>query len=181
MNNACMQAAAWQRDGKRPIDISVNLSSLHFEDEQLPAVVDRIIKVCGLDPRHLILEMTESMLLEDIEGKINLMNQLKEIGLKLAIDDFGTGYSSLNYLGKLPIDELKIDRSFLKNLGTDAKGRALFSSLVFLSHNLGLLTVSEGVETEEQLQLVKQERCDQYQGFYFSPGLPNDELFKLLS
>ena len=181
LNNACMQAAAWQRDGKRPIDISVNLSSLHFEDEQLPAVVDRIIKVCGLDPRHLILEMTESMLLEDIEGKINLMNQLKEIGLKLAIDDFGTGYSSLNYLGKLPIDELKIDRSFLKNLGTDAKGRALFSSLVFLSHNLGLLTVAEGVETEEQLQFLKQERCDQYQGFYFSPGLPNDELFKLLS
>ena len=179
--NACTQAAAWQKAGKKPVTMSVNISSLHFQDANLLDAVERIIAQTGLEPHYLTLELTETTLLENIEDKIMLMNRLKDIGIKLAIDDFGTGYSSLNYLRKLPLDELKIDRSFLQNLEEDANSMALFSCLIFLSRNLGLLSVAEGVETDKQLQLLKQERCDQYQGFIFSPGLSGDEVFKLLS
>jgi EAL domain-containing protein (putative c-di-GMP-specific phosphodiesterase class I) len=106
---------------------------------------------------------------------------LKDLGLKLAIDDFGTGYSSLSYLKKLPLDELKIDRSFFIDLFADTKSRALLTSLLYLSRNLNLLTVAEGVETKEQLNFLKNEGCDQYQGFLFSPPVPSQKLFGMLA
>jgi EAL domain-containing protein (putative c-di-GMP-specific phosphodiesterase class I) len=109
------------------------------------------------------------------------MNRLRAHGLRLAIDDFGTGYSSLSYLRKLPLDELKIDRSFFINLFEDARSRSLVSALIKLAHNLDLLTVAEGVETEAQLSYLQKEGCDQYQGFLFSPALPTNELEMLLS
>jgi EAL domain-containing protein (putative c-di-GMP-specific phosphodiesterase class I) len=105
---------------------------------------------------------------------------LKDLGFKLSIDDFGTGYSSLSYLRRLPLDELKIDRTFFVNLFEDTKSRSLISSLIFLAHNLNLLTVAEGVETEQQLRFLQKERCDQYQGFLFKPPLESAEVFKLL-
>ena len=120
------------------------------------------------------------MLLEGIEDKIESMKRLKNLGLKLSIDDFGTGYSSLNYLRRLPLDELKIDRSFFVNLFEDTKGRSVISSLIFLAHNLDLRTVAEGVETEPQLRFLQKEQCDQYQGFLFNPALEGGEIFKLL-
>jgi EAL domain-containing protein (putative c-di-GMP-specific phosphodiesterase class I) len=118
--------------------------------------------------------------MNDIEKNLLMLKRLKDIGLKLSIDDFGTGYSSLNYLKKLPVDELKIDRSFLADLSENRVSRAIVSSLLYLSRNLGLLTVAEGVETKEQLHFLQKECCDQYQGFLFSPPLSNTEIFDLL-
>ena len=181
LRNACKQAAEWQQAVKRPISMAVNISSLHFQDDNLGNVAEEAIAQNGLDPCLLTLELTESMLLEAIMESIDLMHGLKKIGLKLAIDDFGTGYSSLSYLTKFPLDELKIDRSFMQSLEEGDKSKALVSSMINLSRKLNLTTVAEGVETEEQLEFLKQERCELYQGYYFSPALSCDEVFKLIS
>ena len=181
LNQACNQLSEWQQAGKAPIGMAVNLSAVQFQKQEMPAVFKRIIENSGIDPQLLTLEVTESMLLEDIESKIEAMNRLKDLGLKLAIDDFGTGYSSLSYLRRLPLDELKIDRSFFIDLFEDTKSRALLISLLYLSRNLKMLTVAEGVETEEQLNFLKKEGCDQYQGFLFSPPVPSQKLFEMLS
>jgi diguanylate cyclase (GGDEF)-like protein len=180
LSHACKQLFEWQQAGKTPIGMAVNLSAVQFHNPEMPAVFKRIIETSGIDPQLLTLEVTESMLLEDIESRIESMNRLKDMGLKLAIDDFGTGFSSLSYLKRLPLDELKIDRSFFVNLFEDAKSRSLISSLIFLARNLNLRTVAEGVETQQQLLFLQKERCDQYQGFLFRPPLPGTEVFKLL-
>lgn len=180
LSHACKQLSEWQKAGKAPTGMAVNLSAAQFQKEDLPAVFKRIIENSGIDPRLLTLEVTESMLLVDIESRIESLNRLKALGLKLAIDDFGTGYSSLSYLKRLPLDELKIDRSFFINLFEDAKSRSLVSSLIFLAHNLNLHTVAEGVETEQQLHFLQKEGCDQYQGFLFKPPLPSAEIFEIL-
>ena len=180
LSHACKQLSEWQQAGKAPIGMAVNLSAVQFRNPDLAVVFKRIIETSGIEPQLLTLEVTESMLLEDIGSRIESLNRLKALGLKLAIDDFGTGYSSLSYLKRLPLDELKIDRSFFVNLFEDAKSRSLISSLIFLARNLNLRTVAEGVETEQQLQFLQKERCDQYQGFLFSPPLPSAEVFKLL-
>jgi diguanylate cyclase len=180
MRHACKQLSEWRREGKAPIGMAVNLSAAQFQDPEMHSIFKGIIKNNGIDPKLVTLELTESMLLEDIENKIESMNRLKDLGFKLSIDDFGTGYSSLNYLRKLPLDELKIDRSFFVNLFEDTKGRSLISSLIILARNLNLRTVAEGVETEQQLRFLQKERCDQYQGFLFKPALESAEVFELL-
>ena len=180
LGHACNQLAEWKQAGKAPIGMAVNLSAVQFQKQDMPAVFKRIIENSGIDPQLLTLEVTESMLLEDLESKIESMNRLKDLGLKLAIDDFGTGYSSLSYLKQLPLDELKIDRSFFIDLFEDTKSRALLTSLLYLSRNLKLLTVAEGVETKEQLRFLQDEGCDQYQGFLYSPPVPSQKLFGML-
>ena len=162
LHHACQQLTEWQQAGKASIGMAVNMSPVQFQNQEMPTVVKRIIDNSGIDPRLLTLEVTENMLLEDIDNKILLMKRLKDLGLKLSIDDFGTGYSSLSYLKKLPLDELKIDRSFFIDFFEDTNSRALVSSMIFLSHNLNLYTVAEGVETKEQLDFLKNEGCDQY-------------------
>jgi diguanylate cyclase (GGDEF)-like protein len=176
LQQACEQLIQWQRAGKAPIGMAVNLSPVQLQNNQMVSVFKQLIRNSGIDPGLLTLEVTESMLLEDIDAKIALLEQLKGLGIKLAIDDFGTGYSSLSYLKKLPLDELKIDRSFFIDLFEDTKSRALVSTMIFLSQNLNLLTVAEGVETNDQLHFLKEKGCDQYQGYLFSPPLPADEL-----
>jgi EAL domain-containing protein (putative c-di-GMP-specific phosphodiesterase class I) len=180
MSHACKQLSEWRQAGKAPIGMSVNLSAIQFKDPEIHAIFKQIIEKSSIDPQLMTLELTESMLLEDIENKIESMKRLKDLGLKLSIDDFGTGYSSLSYLRRLPLDELKIDRSFFVNLFEDTKGRSLLSSLIFLAHNLNLRTVAEGVETEAQLRFLQKERCDLYQGFLFKPPLESTEVFELL-
>jgi diguanylate cyclase (GGDEF)-like protein len=180
MSHACKQLSEWQQAGKAPIDMAVNLSAVQFKNPEMHAIFKQIIENSSIDPQLMTLELTESMLLEDIENKIESMKRLKDLGLKLSIDDFGTGYSSLSYLRRLPLDELKIDRSFFVNLFEDTKGRSLLSSLIFLAHNLNLRTVAEGVETEAQLRFLQKERCDLYQGFLFKPPLESVEVFELL-
>ena len=180
LSKACTQLTEWHQAGKIPMSMAVNLSVKQFQDPDLLAVVKRIIDHSGIDPHFLTLEITESLLIDNIESKIDKLKRFKDMGFKLSIDDFGTGYSSLNYLRRLPIDELKIDRSFISDLPEDADSRAIASSVIFISHSLGLQTVAEGVETEEQLNFLKKENCEQYQGFLFSKPLPNAELFELL-
>jgi len=180
MSHACKQLSEWKQAGKAPTGMAVNMSAAQFRNREMHDIFKGIIENSGIDPQLMTLELTESMLLEDIENKIESMKRLKDLGLKLSIDDFGTGYSSLSYLKRLPLDELKIDRSFFVNLFEDTKGRAILSSVIFLAHNLNLLTVAEGVETEQQLRFLQEEGCDQYQGFLFNPALESKEVFELL-
>jgi EAL domain-containing protein (putative c-di-GMP-specific phosphodiesterase class I) len=181
LSQACKQLAEWQQAGMAPISMAVNLSTTQFQSKDMLDVFKGIVNSSGIDPRSLIIEVTESTLLEDIDNKIETMNRLKGLGFKLAIDDFGTGYSSLSYLRRLPLDELKIDRSFFVSLFEDTRSRALVSSLIYLSRNMNLLTIAEGVETKRQLQFLQDEKCDQYQGFLFSPPVPPEKLLEMLS
>jgi EAL domain-containing protein (putative c-di-GMP-specific phosphodiesterase class I) len=181
LSQACRQLTAWQRAGKAPISMAVNLSPAQFQNKDMPAVFKQIVKNSGIAPQLLTLEVTENMFLDDVDKKIELMNRLKDAGTKLSIDDFGTGYSSLSYLKKLPLDELKIDRAFFIDLFKGTKSRALVSTLIYLARSLNLTTVAEGVETDEQLRFLQKSACDRYQGFLFSRPLPPDQLFGMLA
>jgi diguanylate cyclase (GGDEF)-like protein len=180
LSRACKQLAEWRQQGAAQLSMAVNLSTIQFQKQDMLNVFKRIANTSGVDPRSIILEVTESMLLENVESKIETMNRLKGLGFKLSIDDFGTGYSSLSYLRRLPLDELKIDRSFFINLFEDERSRALVSSLIYLARNMNLRTVAEGVETKKQLRFLQTEGCDQYQGFLFSPPVPPEKLLNML-
>ncbi|HHB77569.1 MAG TPA: EAL domain-containing response regulator [Desulfobulbus sp.] len=175
---ACRQLRKWHQAGSSGIGMNVNLSARQFQDEHFYATTKRILDESGVNPHFVTLEFTESLLFDDIEGKISQLNQLKSLGVKLSIDDFGTGYSSLSYLRKLPLDELKIDRSFIMNVPEKDDGSAIVSSVIFLARKLGLATVAEGVENEEQRSFLQQEQCHQFQGFLVSRPLPADELYE---
>jgi EAL domain-containing protein (putative c-di-GMP-specific phosphodiesterase class I) len=180
LQEACRQLKEWQQVTRKPISMSVNLSAKQFSGVNFLSTVKEIINDSGIDKRFLTLELTESILLGDIETKLKVMKSLKSMGLKLSIDDFGTGYSSLNYLRKLPLDELKIDRSFIMELSKSNVNRAIVSTIVFLARSLKLSTVAEGIEDKKELEFLKKIGCLQYQGFYFSRPVPPDELLKLL-
>jgi len=180
LRQACKQMTVWQKAGKAPIEMSVNLSPVQLQNKAMPAVFEDIVKRSGIPFQRITLEVTEGMLMEDIEKKIATLQRLRKAGFKISIDDFGTGYSSLSYLKKLPIDELKIDRTFFIDLFADTKSRALVSALIYLARSLNLTTVAEGVEKENQLDFLQKGACDQYQGFLFSPPLPPDQLLKKL-
>ena len=179
LKEACAQLAIWHEKDNMPICVSVNLSTIQFMDPQLPAVVKGIIEESGIDPRFLTLELTESIMMSDVDEKIDIMRQLKSMGLKLSIDDFGTGYSSFNYLRKLPLDELKIDKSFVDPLLNEPNSQALVSSVIYLGQKLGLVTVAEGVEGSEHLDFLRRQHCDLYQGAIFSMPVSNIELQQL--
>jgi diguanylate cyclase (GGDEF)-like protein len=180
LREACRQLKEWHRLTQKPISMSVNLSAKQFSSANFLSTVKKIISESRIDKRFLTLELTESLLLGDIEKKIKIMKNLKSMGLKLSIDDFGTGYSSLNYLRKLPIDELKIDRSFIMELSKSTVTRAIVATVVFLARNLKLSTVAEGIENKEELAFLRKIGCQQYQGFYFSRPVPPNELVELL-
>ena len=180
LNAACLQLAEWRREGRLDVGLSVNLSAIQFQNRDLPGLIQRLVENHDLDPELLSLELKEDILIHHVEEKIAMMQRLKDIGLKFALDDFGTGFSSLNYLKRLPLDELKIDQSFLKDLAEDANSRALASSVIYLGQNLGLRTVAEGVETEQQLDFLQKEGCDLYQGALFSMPLSKFEVSELL-
>ncbi len=178
---ACRQLKEWHQLNQMPISMSVNLSARQFAEPNFLPDIKQIIDNSGIDKRFLILELTESLLLRDNDNNIKLMRSLKAMGLKLSIDDFGTGYSSLSYLKNLPIDELKIDRSFIKDLSESYENRAIVSTIIFLAHSLNLATVAEGIEKKEELTYLRELDCQQYQGFLFSPAVPGHEITQLLS
>jgi diguanylate cyclase (GGDEF)-like protein len=181
LSEACRKLKEWHQSARIPISMAVNLSARQFSGSNFLSTVKRIIGSSGIDPRFLTLELTESLLLGNIDDKIKLLKSLKSMGLKLSIDDFGTGYSSLSYLRKLPLDELKIDRSFIMEVSKSADSRAIVSTIVFLARSLKLSIVAEGIEKKEELEFLRKLGCHQYQGFFFSRPVPSNEIVELLA
>ena len=172
IETACRQNLAWQSAGLKPLLASVNLSTRQFQQEDLVGTIRQILDRSGLDPKYLKLEITESTAATNVEAVIATLRQLKDMGIHIVIDDFGTGYSSLSYLQQLPIDLLKIDRTFVKNVVNDDDSAAIVRTIIAMAHNLGIETVAEGVETAQQLNFLYRERSDFIQGYYFSPAVP---------
>lgn len=180
LKEACRQARAWQIDGLPVLSVAVNLSARQFRKGDLPQLVNETLQDVGLDPTLLELELTESMVMDDPAGAERTMRTLKNLGVGLSLDDFGTGYSSLNYLRRFPVDNLKIDRSFIHHVATDPSGASVVASVIDIAHNLGLTAVAEGVETREQLAFLIGCGCDMLQGYLFSKPLPAKEFADLL-
>ena len=175
LRQACGQYMRWQAQGVRGFTMAINLSARQFKKGDLIAVIARVLKDTGMPPEALELELTESMIMENAEISIHMLEELKAMGLKLAVDDFGTGYSSLSYLKRFPIDTLKIDREFVRDISTDPDDAAITSAIIAMAHSLALKVVAEGVETENQLEFLRQQGCDEIQGYYFSrPLTPED-------
>jgi len=174
MRTACAQTRLWQDDGLGRLRIAVNISARHFQQKNF---LDRLRQVLGdtrLDPTCLELELTETSIMENGESAVRLLNEIRNLGVKIAIDDFGTGYSSLGYLKRLPIDTLKLDQSFVNGATTDPDDAALVMAIVTLAHNLRLKVVAEGIETAEQLAFLRLLRCDEGQGYLFSKPVTHD-------
>lgn len=181
LEEGCRQLKQWHKNSGSKISLAVNLSARQFADSNFMSSVEEIVEQQEIDPEYITIELTESLLMDDLEDKLILLEKLKNIGFKLSIDDFGTGYSSLSYLRKLPVHELKIDRSFIMETTDNADSRAIVATIVFLAKQLNLSTVAEGIEQPEELNFLQQLNCDQYQGFYFSRPIPSDEFYLLLS
>ena len=161
------------------VTLSINLSVRQFNDHDLPEIVERILKRTGADPASLIFEITESMLMGDIDAAIVQLNELKRLGLALSIDDFGTGYSSLSYLKRFPVDELKIDRSFVKDIPDDTNDMDIVAAIIAMAQKMNLRVVAEGVETIEQVEFLKNNACYLVQGYYFSMPRAEQDLYNL--
>jgi len=180
LRQACAQTRAWQLAGLGSPRIAVNLSARQFRQRALQAVIARTLADTGLAPEHLELELTESLLMEPIPAVRRTLEELKALGLHIAIDDFGTGYSSLAYLKRFPINTLKIDQSFIRDITTDPDAATIASAIIGLAKSLRLTVVAEGVETEAQLRVLRSYGCDEVQGYLFSPPLPPAEFAELL-
>jgi EAL domain-containing protein (putative c-di-GMP-specific phosphodiesterase class I) len=178
LREACRQNAEWQQAGLRPLRVAVNLSARQFRSGNLLDEIDAVLAETGLPVNSLELEITESMVMDDPEGVIKLMSAIHDKGIHLALDDFGTGHSSLAYLKRFPIDCVKIDRAFIKDTPANTDDVAIAKTIVAMAQALNLSTVAEGVETAEQLELMKTLGCDQIQGYFFSRPLPADDFLK---
>jgi EAL domain-containing protein (putative c-di-GMP-specific phosphodiesterase class I) len=177
---ACRQAKSWQVAGFAPVRVAVNLSARQLNETGLVETVARALADTGLEPEHLELEVTESMLMHDIELTITTLDALAKMGVAIAIDDYGTGYSSLAYLKRLHVDVLKLDQSFVKGIGHDADDEAIVASTISMAHRLGLTVIAEGVETESQLEFLRLNACDSVQGYLFSRPIPAEGILGLL-
>ncbi|HEY3784579.1 MAG TPA: EAL domain-containing protein [Steroidobacteraceae bacterium] len=176
---ACRQAREWQAEGVH-LRMAVNLSARQFRQEGLIETVRGALSAAGLEPRYLELELTESAVMQDAEVSVQIMRRLSDLGLRISVDDFGTGYSSLSYLRRLPLDKLKIDRSFIREIVTSRDDAEIVRAIISLAHSLHLKVIAEGVETPEQLAFLRSLACDQYQGYHCSPPLPPVEFLTLL-
>jgi diguanylate cyclase (GGDEF)-like protein len=177
---ACIYNKALQEAGLPPRRVSVNISSLQFRPRSLVDAIARTLASSGLDARWLEIELTESAIMKNMEQSSSILHELKEMGLRVAIDDFGTGYSSLAYLKRFPLDLLKIDRSFIHEIPGDRDNEAISSAIIAMGHSLNLEVIAEGVETEAQLEFLRNHGCDQVQGFIFSRPLPGQEMKEYL-
>jgi diguanylate cyclase (GGDEF)-like protein len=172
LKTACLQNVAWQREGLPPVRVSVNVSAHQFYRSNLVGCVEEALRESHMDPKWLDLELTETLTLDDSETTINIMHQLKSLGVALSLDDFGTGWSSLSCLRRFPLDRIKIDRSFMRDIMSESAAKAVVSSILDLAHNLGFSCIAEGVETEKQLEYLETKKCPEIQGFLYSPALP---------
>jgi len=180
LRSACAQAAAWQRAGHGPLRVAVNLSSRQFREAGLARLIADTLRDTGLDAACLELELTESLVMDEVECAIATMDEIKDMGVQLAIDDFGTGYSSLAYLKRFPVDVLKIDQSFVRDIESDAGSAAMVGAIISLSHDLGMRVIAEGVETAPQRDFLHARGCDEVQGYLFSRPLPVAEFERML-
>lgn len=176
LRRACMDAAQWPDD----VRVAVNLSPLQFRIGNLLSVVMGALKVSGLSPKRLELEITETLLLEKSDQVLATLHALRALGVRISMDDFGTGYSSLSYLRSFPFDKIKIDQSFVRDLGSNHDGQAIVRSIISLGRGLGVTITAEGVETEAELSCLRAEGCHEAQGFLFSRARPNAEITALL-
>ena len=181
LQEACRQVRSWQEAGYPPISVAVNLSARQFRHSDLARVVEHALAETRLDPRWLELEITESVVMQDAAQAVVTLGQLKAKGLTISVDDFGTGYSSLSYLKRFPIDALKIDRSFVRDIASDPDDAAIARAIVTMAESLKLDVVAEGVETEEQLRFLRDHGCGLAQGFLFSKPVPAGEFVKFFS
>jgi EAL domain-containing protein (putative c-di-GMP-specific phosphodiesterase class I) len=180
LREACRQAQAWRDAGLPSIRLAVNISAVELRSNGFVDGVKTILVETGFDPRHLELELTETFLMQDSRSTSLVLRALKELGLKLAFDDFGTGYSSLSYMKRFPIDTLKVDRSFVRDLTTDADDASIVSAVINMGKSLHMGVVAEGVETRDQLRFLQEHICPEAQGYYFSPPLIATSFAELL-
>jgi diguanylate cyclase (GGDEF)-like protein/PAS domain S-box-containing protein len=181
LRTACAQARKWQDDGLGAVPVAVNVSAAQFRQEGFTGLIRRVLNETGLSPQCLELELTESLLLSNADVVFETLRDLKSLGLQLAIDDFGTGYSSLSYLKHLPVDKLKIDRSFIREIAVDSDDAAITTAIISMAKSLHLKVIAEGVETEAQMSFLRGHQCDEIQGYYFSKPVPADEAASILS
>ena len=181
LREACRQNSEWRMLGLPKITVAVNLSAVQFRQNNFGEMIKEILCEYGLDPSGLELEITESAVMHNAEASIALLLELKAMGLKLAVDDFGTGYSSLSYLKRFPIDKLKIDQSFVRDITVDSDDAVIVSTIINMARTLKLKVIAEGVETAEQLSFLKHQECDEIQGYYFSKPMPPEKINSLLA
>jgi len=180
LHEACQQVKQWHDKGLMLDKIAVNLSSLQFSQPNLIGAIQRTLSETGLPAKHLELELTESIIMKNLEATIKVLEELKGMGISISVDDFGTGYSSLNYLKRFPLDELKIDKSFIVDIDTDAHNAGIVTAIIAMAKSLGLTLVAEGVETDNQLKYIRGAGVVTVQGFLFSKPLPAEEFEQLL-
>jgi EAL domain-containing protein (putative c-di-GMP-specific phosphodiesterase class I) len=180
LENACIQNRTWQDSGLPRIRVGVNLSSRQLK-RTLPETVARALQVSGLEPRYLSLELTESVLVNHHKEGTEALHALRAMGLHLAVDDFGTGYSSFSYLKHFPLDTLKIDRSFIREIAIHPDDAAITTAIIAMGHALGLRVIAEGVETEAHLTLLQKQGCDEIQGYLVGRPVPAERFVEHLT
>ncbi len=179
LRTASRQHQRWLEQGLPPIRMGVNLSSLQFRDQDWVMTIENVLQEGMVEPRFLELELTEGIVMRDVEETMSTLHYLKKLGIGLAIDDFGTGYSSLSYLKRLPLDTIKIDRAFIKDLTTNEQDASITKAIIALGHSLDLRVIAEGVETEGQFRHLEEQGCDEIQGYLFSPAVPANAIVEL--
>ena len=179
LKTACYQLKQWSKDYPE-INMAVNLSARQFKDRDIVKMVCDVIEETGINPKNLELEITESIALDDIEYTIATIQELRKIGVNFSLDDFGTGYSSMNYLKRLPVSNLKIDKSFLNTVMEDQSDQKIIQTIINLARNLDLLVIAEGVESFDQEAFLKEANCDKAQGYLYSKPIPKDMAIQFL-
>ena len=179
LRQACAQARVWL-DAGRPLRVAVNLSARQFRQPRLDGLIGGILAETGLDPAWLDIELTESIIVHDPAAVTAILASIEKLGVQISIDDFGTGYSSLSYLKRFPLDVLKVDQSFVRDIATDPDDAAIVRAIITMAHALGIQTIAEGVETREQLAFLRENSCDAMQGYYFSRPVPAEEITRML-
>jgi len=181
LRSACAQAVAWQQSCSQDVPVAVNLSAVQFKDPRFADSVISALEETGLKPSLLELELTERILVEATDTVTRTLSRLQDLGVRLALDDFGKGYSSMEYIRLLPLQKLKIDRSFVRHLEEDSSDAAIVSAITVLGTKLGLTVLAEGVERQGQLDLLAQEGCHEIQGFFFSPPVAPDKVTQIMT
>ena len=181
LKTACTQAQAWQDAGFPPLRLGVNLSPRQFQKDSFVPMVESVLRATGFSAKHLELELTETLLMQNLDDTMKILNALCDMGITLSVDDFGTGYSSLSYLKRFPLTTLKIDRSFVNGIPNDSDNMAITKAIIAMAHSLKLLVIAEGVEDEQQLAYLCEQGCDEFQGYFFHKPLPVPEFTQVLT